>query len=207
MEGFADPNRFTTAFYQAVVAGKPRLDGARAALTALGVTDADRLADAYGERKQTMLETLIAAGAVKPFADALRLVQAMIGLDWPMAVASSSKNANAMMGPIKLASGQTLLDAFRVNVCGRDLKHGKPDPEIFLLAAHDLGIGPSHCLVAEDATAGVQAARSGGMSALGVARLEDSAALKAAGADLVVTSLDQVALDQLALGRLRLQPS
>jgi beta-phosphoglucomutase-like phosphatase (HAD superfamily) len=40
-----------------------------------------------------------------------------------------------MMQAIRLDSGQTLLDLFSANVCGRDLRQGKPNPEIFLLAA------------------------------------------------------------------------
>jgi len=56
-----------------------------------------------------------------------------------MAVASSSKNANQMMQSIQLGAGRSLLDMFSANVCGRELTHGKPNPEIFLLAATALG--------------------------------------------------------------------
>jgi beta-phosphoglucomutase len=137
LQGFADPDRFTSAMYQAHVAGKPRLSGARAGLEALGVPDAGRQAVAYAERKQKRLEELIDAGSVTAFPDALRFVQAVGALGWRMAVASSSKNANGMMQPIRLGSGQSLLDVFSANVCGRDLRQGKPNPEIFLLAATD----------------------------------------------------------------------
>jgi len=200
--GFADPERFTTAMYQARVAGKPRADGARAALEALGVPDAERQAVYYAERKQTRLEELIQAGSVAAFPDALRFVQAIIALGWRMAVASFSKNANTMMQPIRLGDGRSLLDAFSANVCGRDLRQGKPNPEIFLLAAAELKIPPARCFVAEDAPAGIRAARAGGMMALGVARLKDEVCLRAAHADLVVTSLDDVAIDHLTAGRL-----
>jgi beta-phosphoglucomutase len=200
--GFADPDLFTTAVYQAQVAGKPRLTGARAALEALGVADAARQAIPYAEQKQKRLEELIEEGSVAAFPDALRFVQAVAALGWPMAVASSSKNANGMMRLISLDSGQSLLDVFAANVCGRDLTRGKPDPAIFLLAAKELHIEPVHCFVAEDAPAGVEAARGGGMTALGVARRSDAALLRTAGADLVVTSLDEVAIDELAGGRM-----
>jgi beta-phosphoglucomutase len=179
--GIAEPCRFTTAMYQAVVAGKPRLSGARAALEALGVPDAGHQAAAYAERKQKRLEELIHAGAVAAFPDALRFVQAVKALGWPMAVASSSKNANAMMRQIGLDSGQSLFDIFSVNVCGRDLRQGKPNPEIFLLAAAELRIDPAQCFVAEDAPAGITAARTGGMKALGVARLGDAVSLRGGG--------------------------
>jgi len=202
LQGIADPRRFTTAMYQAAVAGKPRLSGAVAALEALGVPNAAKLAPAYAASKQKRLEELIHGGGVKAFPDALRFVQAVRSLGWPMAVASSSKNANQMMQSIQVGAGRTLLDMFSANVCGRELAHGKPNPEIFLLAATALGVEPARCFVVEDAPAGIEAARAGGMAALGVARLEDAAGLQAAKADLVVTSLDDVAMDALAQGRL-----
>jgi HAD superfamily hydrolase (TIGR01509 family) len=207
LRGFAQPDRFTTAMYQAHVAGKPRLCGARAALEALGVPDAAQRAGAYAERKQQRLGELMDAGTIAAFPDALRFVQAVSALGWRMAVASSSKNANQMMRPIRLDSGRSLLDVFSVNVCGRDLRHGKPNPEIFLLAAAELEVAPAQCFVVEDAPAGIEAARAGGMSALGVARVGDGASLRAAGADLVVTNLDEVAIDELVAGRLSRRPT
>jgi len=207
LKGFADPDRFTTAMYEAHVAGKPRLSGAFAALEALGVPDAMRQAAAYAEHKQKRLEELIHAGSVAAFPDALRFVRAVGALGWPMAVASSSKNANQMMRLIHLGAGRSLLDAFSVNVCGRDLRQGKPNPEIFLLAAAELRVAPAHCFVVEDAPAGIEAARAGRMTALGVARLRDAALLRAAGADLVVTSLDEIAIDELTDGRLCRRPT
>lgn len=203
--GLVEPGRFTTEIYQAQVAGKPRLTGARSALDALGVKDAAEQTAGYAERKQRRLEELIAAGSVSAFPDALRFLGSIRAMGWRMAVASSSKNANGMMRSIRFDSGEELLDIFDVNVCGRDLGHGKPDPEIFLLAASELRIEAAQCLVVEDAPAGVAAARGAYMAALGVARHGDAALLRAAEADLVVTSLDDVAIDALAKGRLRKQ--
>jgi HAD superfamily hydrolase (TIGR01509 family) len=207
LTGITDPNRFTTEMYQAHVAGKPRMVGARAALEALGVPDAERLAVSYAERKQKWLEYLVQTGGVTAFPDALRFVQAVLSLGWPMAVASSSKNANAMLRSVRLESGQNLFEVFDVNVCGRDLPRGKPDPAIFLLAAKELRVPPAYCFVAEDAPAGIEAARAGGMTGLGVARRDDAALLRTAGADLVVTSLDDVAVDELAEGRMCRRPA
>ncbi len=202
LEGFANAALFTHQFYETRVAGKPRLAGATAALEALGVPDPGRQAFLYAERKQKRLEELIHAGAVEAFADALRFVQALAALDWPMAAASSSKNACGMMQAIHLPSGHSLLDIFDVNECGRDLPKGKPDPAIFLLAAEELNMEPSLCFVAEDAPAGIAAARAGGMAALGIARCGEEALLRAAGAGLVVRSFDEISIDELARGRL-----
>ena len=203
LEGLADPERFTTDLYQDHVAGKPRLSGARAALEALGVGDTDCQVVAYAERKQRRLEELIAAKDFHSFPDALRLVQTLHGLGWPMAAASSSKNANGMLRLIPFNQGQSLFDVFVVNVCGRDLARGKPDPAIFLLAAAELHVSPANCLVVEDASAGIEAARAGGMSALGIARLGDADVLRAAGADEVVECLDEVVRGDLARGELQ----
>ena len=200
--GFADPDRFTTAMYETHVAGKPRASGARAALVALGVPEAEGRAVIYAENKQKRFEELITAGSVAALPDALRFVGAIGALGWPMAVASSSKNANQMMRQIRVDTDRSFLDVFSVNVCGRDLRQGKPNPAILLLAAAEMNVGPAHCLVVEDAPAGIEAARAGGMTALGVARLRDTSLLLAAGADLVVTSLDEIATDELADGRL-----
>jgi HAD superfamily hydrolase (TIGR01509 family) len=202
LQGFTDPERLTTELYQAHVAGKPRLDGALAALEALGVPDARQRAHDYAERKQKRLEELIHAGGFTAFPDALRFVQEVHALGWPMAVASSSRNANQMMQAICLETGGVLLDMFSTNVCGRDLPRGKPDPAIFLLAAAELQQPPATCFVVEDAPAGIEAARAGGMTAVGVARYDDADLLKAAGADLVVSSLDEIAIDALAAGRI-----
>ncbi len=197
LRGITDPARLTTELYQAHVAGKPRLSGARAALEQLEVPDAAERAVSYAERKQRILEELIAAGDFTVFPDALHLAQRLAAKGIPLAVASSSKNANQMMSLIRVTPDQTLLDLFAANVCGRDLSHGKPNPEIFLVAAAELGVEPASCLVVEDAPSGIAAARAGGMIALGIARLEDETLLRAAGADLVVTSLDDVNADAL----------
>ncbi len=202
LDGVADPSRFTPELYETYVAGKPRMAGAQAALEALGVENAERKALSYAERKQERLEALVLAGEVSAYPDALRFVQSLADLGLPMAVASSSKNANGMMRAVKLPSGQGLLDVFDVNVCGHDLPEGKPNPAIFLLAAQGLGIEPEACFVVEDAPAGIRAAAAGGMAPVGIARSEDEPLLHAAGTDFVVASLDEIAIDDLTQGRL-----
>ena len=106
LQGFADPARFTTAFYQAIVAGRPRQDGALAALQGLGVPDAAARAGAYAARKQALMEALIAAGDFTAFADAVRLAQALHTRGLKLAAASSSKNATAMLRRVGLDGGQ-----------------------------------------------------------------------------------------------------
>lgn len=203
---FASAERFTSEFYQAEVAGKPRTEGALSALVALGIPDARVVAEAYATGKQARLEALIRAGQVSAFPDAVRFVDALKARGIRMATASSSRNATAMMASIQLDTGGTLCDRFEVDVSGRAVAHGKPAPDLFLLAARALRARPDACFVVEDSPAGIMAAKAGGMLALGVARQNDAALLIAAAADLVVGSLDEVDLAALSAGRLRTAP-
>jgi beta-phosphoglucomutase len=77
-------------------------------------------------------------------------------------LASSSKNAKTV---IQLLRIQQDFDAI---VDGTMVVHSKPDPEIFLLTAHKLGVDPKACVVFEDAEAGVKAALAAGMKCVGV---------------------------------------
>lgn len=66
-----------------------------------------------------------------------------------------------------------------VLVCAEDVLHGKPSPDVYLMAAAGLGVSPADCIVVEDAPAGIQAARSAGMGVVALTtthRPEDLAA-------------------------------
>ena len=69
----------------------------------------------------------------------------------------------------------------------------KPDPAVFLTAAERIGVTPQHCVVMEDALAGVGAARKAGMRCIAVTTTNPAEALQAA--DIVVTTLDQLSED------------
>lgn len=192
------PTAFTTAVYLAQVAGKPRMAGASSALAYFGLADPDgTLAQAYADAKQAMIDELIAHGDFTVFADGLRLLLRLQQLGLRLAAASSSRNANAFLARIPVADGRSMLELFDANLCGREFAQGKPHPAIFLNAAAELGLAPAQCLVFEDAVSGIRAARSGGMDCVGVARHADDEQLRAAGATLVVSSLDEVVLSNI----------
>lgn len=79
-----------------------------------------------------------------------------------VAIGSSSKNACMILERIGLR------ESFDAIVDGNRIKHSKPDPEVFLLAAEYLGLTPDECVVIEDAAAGIDAALRAGMKAVGV---------------------------------------
>lgn len=212
------PEAFTPRVYEEQMSGKPRLAGARAAFEYFHIPDDEeehRLLE-YADRKQDMVVELIEAGDFTAYPDALRFIIAVKDAGLHVAAASSSKNANLFLRQIRLDSfaeakgissstlrpGLTLLDYFDADVSGRDFAHGKPHPEMFLTAAHELGVEPERAIVMEDAAAGVQAAKAGNMGAIGIARKDDAELLVGAHADIVVGSLDEVDMAALAEGRL-----
>lgn len=171
LANFGDPTRFTTAFYEAHVVGKPRLEGARAALEHLGMANAAARAAEYARVKQALIERLIAQGSFEAFSDAIRLTVALHAAGLKLALASSSKNVEAMLQQVRLPDGSALVSLFYVNLSGHEVPHTKPDPTLFLLAAQALGVPPAQYIVVEDAPAGIRA-RAGGMVALAIARLQ-----------------------------------
>jgi beta-phosphoglucomutase len=201
------PDAFTSHVYQEVLAGKPRMSGALAALEYFGVPDPKQRVQEYAERKQRGVVALIEAGDFTAFPDALRLLLDVRDAGLRIATASSSKNTGLMLKRVRLddfapdyeflSAGQTLLDVLDVDISGRTFKRGKPHPEIFLTAARELRLAPQSCFVVEDAPSGIAAAKTGGMAALGIARADDSDLLREAGADLVVSTLDDVGREWL----------
>jgi trehalose/maltose hydrolase-like predicted phosphorylase/beta-phosphoglucomutase-like phosphatase (HAD superfamily) len=208
------PERFTTQVYQEFVAGKPRESGARAALAYFGLSGEEKLVEEYAERKQRMVVGLIEAGRFTSFPDALRLLLDVHAAGIRVATASSSKNTGLMLGRVRLDTfaadhdleldfiqpRQTLLDLIDADISGRSFKQGKPHPEIFLTASRELGVPAEACFVVEDAVSGITAAKAAGMAALGIVRGGDSELLS--GADLVVTTLDDVDREGLLEGHL-----
>ncbi len=210
------PEAFTPEVYQQVLSGKPRMEGAMAALEHFGVPDPETRVDVYAERKQEMVVELIEAGRFSAYPDALRFLLAVKDAGISVAAASSSKNAGLFLRQIRLdefaaeagleypwiKNGLTLLEAFDVDISGRHFERGKPHPEIFETAAQELGVEPGAAFVVEDAVSGVQAAKAGGFAALGVARHDDKVILAQAEADIVVASLDEIDVAGLAGRRL-----
>ncbi len=210
------PGAFTAEVYQQQLSGKPRMEGAMAALEHFGVPEPATRVDAYADRKQEMVVELIEAGRFSAYPDALRFLLAVKDTGVLVAAASSSRNAGLFLRQIRLDEfaaedglhypwlehGLTLLDVFDVDISGRHFERGKPHPEIFLTAAQELGVPADAAFVVEDAVSGVQAAKAGGFAALGVARHDDEDILVQAGADIVVASLDEIDLAGAAEGRL-----
>jgi HAD superfamily hydrolase (TIGR01509 family) len=104
----------------------------------------------------------------------------------PCAIGSSTHRAN-----IDLSLGLIGLSEFFAGiVTAEDVSRGKPDPEVFLVAAAHIAREPKHCVVFEDALVGLAAARAGGMRVIAVATTHPPSELTSA--DLTVNRLDEL---------------
>ncbi|MDR2163366.1 MAG: HAD family phosphatase [Clostridiales Family XIII bacterium] len=141
----------------------------------------------HRERNELMLERVEKEGApVKPGLYALLDHLREKGLHAAVASAASPKRVEVLLRKSSLS------DAFDVVVTGADASKGKPDPEIFLIAAERLGIDSRECLVLEDSENGVLAAHAAGMPVIMIPdRMEPSDGARAA-ALAVLPSLENV---------------
>jgi HAD superfamily hydrolase (TIGR01509 family) len=153
--------------------------------TAAPPPDDVRIAE-LAERKESLFRDRIAQSfPVMPGGP--DLLEALRGSGWRLAVGSSAPPANVAASIAGLGAG----GLFEVSITGDDVQHGKPDPEVFLLAAGRLGVDPVRCVVLEDAPAGVEAARRAGMACVGLAS-KGRTREELADADLVVESLESL---------------
>ncbi len=183
--------------YTQYVDGKPRLDGTRAFLASREITVPDGEEDdpsgvqtvwGLSNRKNDLVQSAIDRGEVEVYPGTLRYLQAARDAGLACAVVTSSANAAAILNSTGLA------DSFTARIDGNEAaaRHlpGKPAPDTFLAAAHDLGVAPAQAAVFEDALAGVTAGRAGGFGfVVGVDRADQADELRARGADIVVTDL------------------
>ncbi len=101
-----------------------------------------------------------------------------------MATSASRYDARHVLETLGLAGH------FGAVVTAEDVTRGKPDPEVYLRAAAEIGVAPHACLVFEDAVVGVQAARRAGMRVIGVTTAHSSDELSTAGADRAIVNFE-----------------
>jgi beta-phosphoglucomutase len=121
------------------------------------------------------------------------LLEGLHAAGFRQAIGSSAPRANVNL-ILELTGSARFFDAI---VSSEDTQRGKPDPQVFLVAAEKLGVPPRRCVVMEDAVAGVEAAKAGGMKCVGVTFVghHPNESLRRAGADLVVKTLAEVSVE------------
>jgi beta-phosphoglucomutase len=154
----------------------------------------DRQIAELGDRKEDYYKAA-ARNGVELLPGARRLLQALAGNGMRQAIGSSAPRGNI---DLILALTATA-PYFQAVVSMEDTTRGKPDPQVFQVAAERLLTPPPRCIVFEDAVAGVEAAKAGGMKCVAVSFVghHPPEKLRAAGADVVVRTLEEVSIELL----------
>ena len=191
--------------YQNYVDGKPRFEGVLSFLKSRNVRLAPGDPDdppsldsicGIGNRKNELYQEILRSEGPEVFQTTVALIKELKSRGVRVAVATSSRNCQLVL---QLAGLEDVFEAQVDGVVSAKLElKGKPDPDIFVTAAEELGLHPGECVVVEDAISGVQAGRAGnfGMT-LGVARNTAGEMLKRFGADMVVSDLGEITADDL----------
>lgn len=139
-----------------------------------------------GDFKEARYRELMHERGVQPLPGVRRWLETLQAAGWRQAVASSAPrlNVEAILSALEIAH------FFEAITSAEDVQRGKPDPQVFLVAAEKLGLPPERCIVVEDAPAGVEGGRRAGMSTVGV--LWSHPELHA---DLVTPTLDELPPD------------
>jgi beta-phosphoglucomutase family hydrolase len=186
--------------YKLYVDGKPRYEGVRSFLASRNIslpegTPADPptavTVCGLGNHKDELVKAAIDRGEVEAYPGSVALVRRVREQGIRTAVVSSSNNCRDVL---QAAGIESLFDA-RVDGLVSTEFHlpGKPAPDTFLKAAQMLGVSPARAVVVEDALARVQSGRAGGFGlVIGVDRGGSREALRAHGADVVVTDLGEL---------------
>lgn len=142
-------------------------------------------------RKEAIYREMIKKNGIEALPGVHDLLEQLHAAKIPCAVGSSSarENISCIIDVLGVAK------YFNVIVCGEDVHRGKPDPEVFQIAAARLGATADKSVVFEDAHVGLEAARAAGMKVVGVATTHPAETLS--DADLVVHRLTEVTLDKL----------
>lgn len=147
--------------------GVSRVDSLKKIIEWTGATVSDEeFQTLMVEKNEWYLELVQGLGPQDALPGALNFLQTAYDQGVRIALGSASKNAPMILEKL----GITPL--FTAIIDGNNVVNGKPHPEVFLKGAEALGLKPSECVVFEDSIAGVQAAKTGGMSSVGIGDAE-----------------------------------
>lgn len=153
--------------------------------------DTERMSTLADHKEQIYRDILQQTG-IDPLPGVLELLEELGEHGVPCSVGSSTPREN-----IRTVMEITGLGPFFAAVTSaEDVRNGKPDPEVFLVAASRINRAPRDCVVFEDAFVGLEAARRGGMKAVGVATTHPVPSLEPL-ADLVVNRLTDISLSRI----------
>lgn len=186
--------------YLTYVDGKPRYKGVQNFLASRNIhlpfgdpadpPDKETICG-IGNKKNQLFDKLLQEEGAEVFESTITLIKDLKNNGIRVGVASSSKNCRAVLKSVQL---EDLFETIVDGIVSQELNlKGKPEGDIFVTAAKNLGSFPEDSVVVEDAASGVEAGRNGGFGlVLGVARENNEKELTKYGADLVVSDLAEI---------------
>ena len=144
-----------------------------------------------GDRKEQLYRAIISE-SFTPLPGAVELIDSLHAAGFKLAVGSSGPPENIALTLEKLGRA----GSFSACATGADVTRGKPDPQVFLIAAERLGVPPERCAVIEDAPQGIEAANRAGMTSIAV--LGTTTRDRLTHAKLVVESLNELTPRRIA---------
>ena len=164
----------------------------KAGARAHGLELTDEQVEQATQLRQEYFLNILTEEPLPPFPGVLEIMdEAMQREDFRVAIATSGtlEKSRAVLNAVGVPYRKM------VYINGNDVKHKKPDPELFLTAAHRMGIQPANCVVIEDAPNGVQAAKAAGAKCIAVTN--STTAAKLTEADLICDSLEQINVETI----------
>ena len=149
-------------------------------------------ADLYARRQELFLEVCRSAEIV-PMTGVISVARALHDRGLRLAIASSGIHPAIEEILVRLG----LREPFTAIVAGEQVERGKPDPETYLTAARMLAVSPAECVVFEDSSVGVQAARSAGMYCVAIRNPHAQIWQDLSAANLEVGSFAEIDLEAL----------
>jgi HAD superfamily hydrolase (TIGR01509 family) len=158
----------------------------------LGWTDDPERLKQLDWRKECLYREVIRERGIEPLPGVVDWLDQLKAASIPSVIATSthSRNVNCAMEIIRLDPH------FHGMISGENVTHGKPDPEVFLLAAKSVRFPPERCVVFEDAHVGIEAARRARMRVIAVTTTHPAETLQ--DADRVVRRLDELSVEEIS---------
>jgi beta-phosphoglucomutase len=164
----------------------------------LGAAATPERIERISNAKEELYRQLVRTEGMTPLPGVASWLHRLHEQGWLQAIASAAPQANIEIVLEALSASRF----FQGIVSADDVHKGKPDPEVYLIAASRVGASPDRCIVVEDAVAGVEGARSAGMRSIGVSHNGNHLP-----ADVVVSSLELLDPDAFETLLLRSDPT
>ncbi len=156
----------------------------------VGPEEDNNLVEKWANLKEQYYRKMI-KDKLTPLPGVIKIINDLKSEGFKLAVGSSGppENVDLLLTKIKIKEN------FNVVITAAEVKKGKPEPDVFLMAANYLNINPRNCIVIEDAPVGIEAAKRAGMQSVALTTTHDKEELL--DANLIVSDLSKISINDI----------